>query len=503
MAQAMARTDEATITEKPLSLGVKLLYGTGDWGRASYNTLRQIFYAIFLTDVVGIDPRLASVAALVSVLWDAINDPIIGSLSDNVRSRWGRRRPFMLFFALPFALAFVMLWWAPPWSSQLVLVAHITIAYMLSDTLQTLVTVPYLALTPELAPNYDERTSLTTFRMFFNLAASLVTAVAAPTIMDAAVNAGMTQQQGYLTVGALFGGIAVVPFLFIFFFIREKEVLQEVPKEKQTFKKTLRLLWKNVPFRYATGIYALNWIAVDVISLMLPFFLLYWIGNGNLLEKVYVFGANISLESVVLGSMMLTATATLPLWNWLAQRFSKRKAYIIGMAFWIFVELMILFIPAGATYLAVALAVFAGLSISTAHVIPEAIFPDVIDWDELVTNTRREGMYYGAINFIRKLSSAVAIFLVLQMLGWFGYQAPPEGVTQFTQSPQTLLAIRIMSGPLIAGFLLSAVAVAARYPLTRERQKLIHLTLLRRKQRRMRSKQAALPALQRRAQRQT
>ncbi len=484
MAQSTIGLDESEVADKPLSLANKLLYGTGDWGRASYNTLRQIFYAIFLTDVVGIDPRLASFAALISVIWDAVNDPIVGNMSDNVRTRWGRRRPFMLIFALPFAGAFLMLWWAPPWDNQLALVVTVTLAYMISDTLQTLVTVPYLALTPELAPKYDERTSLTTFRMFFNLAASLVTAVAAPMIMDAVVKSGATQQQAYLTIGALFGGIAVVPFFFIFIFIKEKDSSEEPLKEKQTFKQTLAILWKNVPFRYATGIYSMNWIAVDVVSLMLPYFLLYWIAKGDLLKQVSIGGMQISLDSVVIGAMMITATATLPLWNFLAQRLSKQRAYMIGMVFWIVVELMVLFIPAGAVSLAIVLAVTAGFGVSTAHVIPESIFPDVIDWDELVTDTRREGMYYGAINFIRKTSSALAIFLVLQAIGWMGYQSPPSGAIQFTQSPQTLTAIRLLTGPLIAIFLVVAVTVAMRYPLTRERQAMIHRTLLRRRRRR-------------------
>ena len=158
----------------------KIIYGTGDWGLAAFNTLRQIFYAIFLTDVVGLDPRLASIAAFVGVMWDAINDPLVGVWSDKLRTRWGRRRPFLLLFAVPYGLAFLILWWAPPWESQLALAAHVTLAFMISDTLQTLVTVPFQALTPELAGDYDERTALIGYRMFFNLLASLATAVSAP-----------------------------------------------------------------------------------------------------------------------------------------------------------------------------------------------------------------------------------------------------------------------------------------------------------------------------------
>ena len=97
-----------------MTLWQKLVFGSGDWSIASFGTLRQLYYAIFLTDVVGLDARLASVAAFLGIVWDALNDPLIGTISDRVRTRWGRRRPFLLFFAIPFGLAFLALWWAPP-----------------------------------------------------------------------------------------------------------------------------------------------------------------------------------------------------------------------------------------------------------------------------------------------------------------------------------------------------------------------------------------------------
>lgn len=460
----------------------KVLYGSGDWGRAGFNTLRQIFYAIFLTDVVGLDPRLASFAALAGVLWDAINDPLIGYLSDRVRTRWGRRRPFLLWFSAPFALAFVLLWWAPPWQSQAMLLAHITLAYMISDTFQTLVTVPYLALTPELASQYDERTSLASYRMFFNLVSSLVTAVAAPMIVDSFLSAGFSIQQGYLAVAGLFGGLALLPLLLLFFFMRERPASSNLAEEKQPLQQTLYDLSQNRPFRFAAGIYVLNWIAVDVVSLMLPFFLLYWVGGGDLLVKINLAGITLSLESAVLGIMLATATLAIPIWNFLAKKFSKRTAYIFGMLFWVFVQASVWLIQPGAYNVILALAFFAGISVSTAHVMPEAIFPDVIDWDELRTRTRREGIYYGSINFIRKLSSAVAIFLVLQMLGWTGYMSPPAGSLVFTQPPTALLAIRIMTGPFVCLLLIAAIIFAKNYPLSRERQARIQHALSRRQQ---------------------
>ncbi len=473
----------AKIESTALSLSTKLIYGSGDWGRASFNTLRQIFYAIFLTDVVGIDPRLASIAALISTLWDAINDPLVGSISDKVHSKFGRRRPFLLIFAIPFTFAFMILWWAPPWHSQIALTVTVTLAYMIADTIQTLVTVPYLALTPDLARDYDQRTSLTSYRMFFNLVASLVTAVSAPMIVDAALKSGAGTQQGYMIVAALFGGFAAIPFLIIFFRIKERPVDAEEKLEKVTLGKTIRVLVDNGPFRFATGIYVLNWISFDLVSLMLPYFLIYWVNQGNMISQVSVFGMDISLTSVVLGVLMIVAVMALPLWSAIAQKFSKRWAYIVGMVFWIGVQMLIFSIQPGSVTFIIILAALAGLSVSTAHVMPEAIFPDVIDWDELRTHKRREGTYYGAINFLRKVSSAGAIFLALQVLGWFGYKSPPENALHFTQSPITLTAIRYLTGPIVAFLLLVAIFVAWRYPLSRERQRRIQKALIRRKNR--------------------
>ena len=110
----------------------------------------------------------------------------------------------------------MLLWWTPPWHNQIALAATITLAFMISDTLETLCGVPFASLLPEMTPDYDERTTLTSFRMFFNLMASLVTAVAAPAIVDAALSAGMNQQQGYVLVAGIFGGLAAIPYLLIF-----------------------------------------------------------------------------------------------------------------------------------------------------------------------------------------------------------------------------------------------------------------------------------------------
>ena len=160
----------------------------------------------------------------------------------------------------------------------------------------------------------------------------------------------------------------------------------------------------------------LNWVTFDLVGVVLPYFLVYWISRGDLLAMVPGFG--LPIESVVLGLMLITAIFVLPLWTWLARRLGKRIAYIIAIAFWAFLMVLIIFIPPMNYTLVIVMSVLIGISVSAAHVLPDAIFPDVIDWDELRTGQRHEGVYYGTKNFIRKLATAFAIFLTYRF--WAG-----------------------------------------------------------------------------------
>ena len=469
------------VVPKRLPRLTKIIYGTGDWGLATFNTLRQIFYAIFLTDVVGLDPRLASFAAFAGVLWDAVNDPLVGVLSDRTRTRWGRRRPFLLLFAIPYGLAFLLMWWAPPIKSQILLMLYIMMAYALSDTFQTLVIVPFHAMTPEISKDYDERTSLAGYRMGFNFLASIATAVAAPMIVDAVMRGGGTQQQGYVLAAGLFGASAIIPYLLIFFSVRERTT--PTPRQEEVpFRRVVRMAWKNIPFRYATGLYMLNWVAFDLTGIVLPFLLVYWVAGGDLLLKVP--GLGLPIESAVLGLMLVTAALVLPFWIWVSKRLGKRVAYLIALGLWIILLLFVPFIPQRAYTLTLALAVAIGISVSAAHVLPDAIFPDVIEWDELRTGTRHEGIYYGAKNFVRKLTTAFAIFITLQVLGWLGYKTPPKTAVNFTQPASALRGMRILVGPVGAGLLVLAFLVTWFYPLDRERFRRVQKLLARRQERR-------------------
>lgn len=465
---------------KKLPFWLKLLYGSGDWGLSSIGMMRSIFYALYLTDVVGIEPRLASLGALAGIVWDAINDPIIGVLSDRLQTRWGRRRPFLLWFAFPFGLSFVILWSAPNWESQIGLLIYVTLAFMISDTLTTLVAVPYLSLTPELTQDYDERTSLSSFRTVFQLLAAMTVVITAPMIVDAVILGGGTQQQGFMLAGAVFGGIGSLPLFLIGWFVREKYAPEQ--QEALPFRETLRVSWENIPFRYAAGIYMFNWSAVDMIAITFPYFLLYWVAQGDLLAKINILGIDLALESAFFGILMFVCILCVPFWLWLARTRNKREAYILGMVFWIIVQGMIFTIQPGDINYLLLLAALAGIGVSAAYILPDSILPDVIEWDELRTRRRQEGVYYGIRTLIRKLTGALIIFITLQMLGWSGYQVPSDGAVQFTQPDSALFAIRLMVSPLGVIILAGTIVLAWSYPLSREKYERIQKLLKKRRE---------------------
>jgi glycoside/pentoside/hexuronide:cation symporter, GPH family len=454
-------------TKGRLSFWMKLLYGSGDWGISSMGMMRSIFYAIYLTDVVGLEPRFASFGALLGIVWDGINDPIIGLLSDRLRTRWGRRRPFLLGFAIPFGVSFITLWSAPDWESQTALLVYVTLSFMLADTLQTLIGVPFLSLTPELTSDYDERTTLTSFRSFFQLAGALTVVVAAPAIVDLVLVAGGSQQQGFMLVGAIFGGLGAIPLLLIGLFVRERATPEQT--ESLPFRETLQAAWQNIPFRYAVGIHMLNWSAVDMIAIAFPYFLLYWVAGGNLLASIPIFGFELAYESAFFGILMLVCILFIPFWLWLARWRNKREAYMLGMAFWVTVELMVFALQPGDTRYLLIIAALAGVGISAAYTLPDSLFADVIEWDELRTRRRQEGIFYGIRTLIRKLTGALVIFITLQLLGRAGYVSPPAGTLQFAQSESALHMIRLLVSPFGATILCGTILLAWLFPLTREK----------------------------------
>jgi GPH family glycoside/pentoside/hexuronide:cation symporter len=424
----------------------KLLYGVGDTGFSLTSTIIGAYFLIFLTDVVGIAPGIAAIAIFVGRSWDYINDPIFGHLSDRTRTRWGRRRPYLLLGALPYALTFTMLWWQPPWESTFALAAYYAVAYIFYEAAATMIYMPYFALTPELTPDYDERTSLTSYRMFFSILGSLL-AFTLPLTIVGSFSPGSAPQ--VLTMGIVFAIASALPLLLVFFGTRERQVYME--QKQPTLRQSLRAAFKNQPFVLGLVIFLLTWVSVEILQATLLYFIKYVVERE---------GQN----DLIMATIFVTAILALPIWEWASRRWSKRWAYVAGIAFWAVVQVGMVTLGASTPLsLIMSMCVLAGIGVSAAHVLPWAIIPDAIEWGEWQTGERHEGMFYSLITLIRKVTTSLAVPAVGLILQFTGY------VPNAARQPESAIwGIRLMIGPIPAVLLCTGILFAVLYPLTRE-----------------------------------
>ena len=434
------------ITSDKLSKRTKLIYGSGDFGFALTDSMIGVMLAIYLVDVVGLDPGLAAAAIFIGRSVDYINDPLIGYISDRTRTKWGRRRPYLLFGFLPYAILFAMLWWRPPFESQMWLAVYYGVIYALYDTAATILYMPYYALTPELTQNYDERTSLTTYRMAFSLFGTML----AFTVPLAVIGSMRPESAGRIfVVAAVLGLFSALPQLLVFFGTREKPEYMNMAEPE--LKDFFRAAFRNKPFLIVMGIFLFTWMALEIIQSTLLFFLKYRM--------------NLESESdLVTATIFVTALIMLPFWNWVSNRWDKRTAYITGMIYFCAVLVALIFVQPGwglAPFL--AMAVLAGIGISAVQVLPWAMIPDAVEWDELNTGERHEGMFYSLVTLFRKIAVSVVVPLALLVLDATGYVSNAA-----VQPTSAINGIRILMGPIPVGLLLVGVGFAFFYPLNRQ-----------------------------------
>lgn len=436
----MAANEAEKLTRK-----TKLMYGAGDFGFSMNNSIIGILFAIFLTDVVGIAPALAAAAIFIGRSWDWINDPIIGHLSDRTRTKLGRRRPFLLIGFLPFALMFAALWWRPPFESQYMLAAYYGLMYLLYDAAATLVYMPYYSLTPELSSDYDERTSLTSYRMAFSIVGGLV-AFTLPLMLIGPMRPENAERVALM--GIIFGLIAAMPLLVTFFGTKERREYQEQAQPK--FRDSIRAALRNRPFIFAAGLFLFTWATLEVVQMMLLYFIKYHL----LMERS---------QDTIAGMIFVVALLTLPFWEKISRRLDKRIAYVWGMAFLAVVMLVITASsPSWGLFPILALAALAGIGVGAAHVLPWAIIPDAIEYDELTTGQRHEGVFYSLVALMRKVASSIALPLVLLVLDRSGYVSNAA-----VQPDSALMWIRILVGPIPALMLVIGIVFAIVYPISR------------------------------------
>ncbi|MBD1845155.1 MFS transporter [Cyanobacteria bacterium FACHB-63] len=464
------------ISEK-LDLKTKIAYGAGDLGPAITANILIFYLSPFLTDVAGLNPGLAGQTQLVGKVWDAVNDPMVGVMSDKTRSRLGRRYPWILAGAIPFGFFFFLQWIVPKFSDnpdaqQWGLFWYYTFISIAFGWLYTVVNLPYTALTPEMTQDYDERTSLNSYRFAFSIGGSILSVVLVGIIGSMFPEV----RQRYLVIGAVCAVLGSLPLFWCVWgtFDRMKAIGLQRPESEQPVSipiaQQIRIAFSNRPFLFVVGIYLCSWLSFQLTAAIIPYF----VGSWMRLNSPW------AVPTVVL-AVQLTAMLVLPLWNAASQRIGKRGVYAAGMVLWIIAQGGLFFLQPGQLTLMYVLAVMSGFGVSVAYLIPWSMLPDVIELDELQTGQRREGIFYSFVTFLQKVSLGIAVAIVLQSLGWAGYVKPTDAVPLPVQPDDVLLAIRLSIGPVPTIALLIGMVLVYFYPITREVHAEIRLKLHERK----------------------
>jgi len=442
---------------------VRFAYGSGEFGPAIAGSTMLFFQGIFLTNVAGLDAAYAGWVLLIGKIWDAVNDPLIGWLSDHTRTRWGRRLPWIVLSVLPFALFFWMQWLVPGFISQenqLGLFAYYALISIAYNSFYTGLILPHNALTAELSSSYDERSRITGFRMAFSLAGSVGGLLLALLVFKLLKNAAPTMQ--YMVFGATISAIGIGAMAFclsgIWRTVQERErnrAPEPVAAQKLPLGQQLAIIFANRPFLIVCGIYLFSWMAMQFTATILPFYVE---------SCMRLPGSDFQLLAL---TVQATALLLIPAWGWLSVRAGKKPVYFYGMSLWLLAQVGLLFLGPGVKGLLFGLAVLAGFGISVCYLIPNAMLPDTIEYDELRTGQRREGIFYGFFVFLQKVALALGTFVVMQVLAAAGYISHGPGQAAPVQPESAVTAIRLAIAPLPAIALVIGMLCTWRFPITK------------------------------------
>lgn len=423
----------------------KVAYGIGDLGNnVAYGAL-GFYLVFFLTDVAGMSPAWAGYIFMIVRIWNAICDMITGVISDKTRSRFGRRRPYLLFGAIPLSLAFALLWQVF-FKDMLSMIVYYTLAGILFSTLYSLVSIPYNALLPEISQDYDERTSISGYKMAFSFVGSLLSAMGVTLIVDTIYPGKEMYNVSFPIMGGILAVMIAGSILLAFMGTRERVEAKE-PESGASMWENLRSLMKLKEYRLVLGVFIFNMVGFDIIMALYIYFMKYALLISD------------SISYVFMAIPLVCAVVVTPLWVKLSDKLGKQKTYIVSAVYFLIPLASCLILPPGGILPIILVIVLMGIGISASQVLTFSILPDVVEVDEWKNGTRREGVIYGTTMFLYKIASAVIVAVVSAAVGWFGYVESTAG-TVVTQTEEAVFGIRLLIScmPAIC-FILSAIFV--------------------------------------------
>jgi GPH family glycoside/pentoside/hexuronide:cation symporter len=404
----------------------------------------------YYVDILGLNAATAGVLWTIYGLWNAVNDPLMGQISDRTRSRMGRRVPYVLFGAIPLGLSFFFLWTPvkqPPW----MLAAYFLMILFIFDTLYSLTIIAYNALFPEVAPTVRDRVDLSATREILATVALLLSYILAPIIAE---------RVGYITMGAIMGGLVGLGYLIAMIGVKENPIDD---KEVQLgLGASLKVVLSSKPFLWFLGANVSKEYIWLVLGAMLPFWRKYALG---IQAPISVFGTTLGpgdAEAVLLGLPILLTIPSLLIWRPIVMRLGYRRTWIIAA---------LTFIP-GLLLTGLARDFTSGLigtllicpGLAGSMIMPFPVISEVIDEDaKREGGYRREGIFFGMNGGITKLAFSAQGVLFAAIMSAAGYAAG-----EAVQTASAVNGIRFLIGgtPILASLL--AAFCMWRYPLGRQ-----------------------------------
>lgn len=452
------------------ALSTKVTYG---FGSIAY-TVKDYgftFLLIFYGAVLGVPPGLASLAIFIALMVDAVSDPIIGSWSDRLHSRWGRRHPFMYASALPVALGFYFLYNPPADLRGADLFPYLLCLAVIIRVSITLYEIPSTALVAELTDDYDQRTSFVSFRIFMGYWGSLLVAVFTLTQLLVATEEepnGYYNIDGYANYGAL---AAIVMFVTIM--VSAIGTHRHIPHLRKPPPKS-RFSWSRLFSEFRETVTNSSFIAIFLASLV------FGMASGissNLNHHFHNFFWELTPRQVGLITMSAFVSAGIAfLVAPIATRTigKKRAAIIIGMtAFFaqplpIVLRLIGWFPEPGTDTLFYTLFVYVLVDLSlviTAQILITSMIADIVEDSELKTGRRSEGVFFAAQTFARKSVTGLGVLIAGLLLSLVDF---PTGTRPENVEPETIRNLAMIYVPCILTFYLGGIALVGFYKIDRK-----------------------------------
>jgi len=435
-----------------------ILFGIGQFSDAIASQMFTIYVFTFYYAVVGLDVNLITLGFILWSIWNAINDPLLGALSDRTKTKWGRRTPYIIASIIPLCVVIVLLW-TPPTDSAISSFIYFLVVMALFDTFYTMYDLNYCALFPEMFQGLSDRAKASAVKQIFTVL-GLLFAFLLPTfiIPDLTDSAYITE---YMYAGIVMSVIILVgAIIMIKFGIKERTEFSEDYKTAPSIITSLKFSLKNKSFRIFIIMNVSYWYVVGMLPMVAPLY-----------GKSVLGISDAMLLGILLGLAFISAAFFMAFWRFIINKFGMKKGVMISMVVFIIALAPFMFIFDITT--AFIAFIFVGIGISGAIYFGDILLSAIIDEDELTTGTRRDGGYYGINALLTKLSTILVILsinVVFNSVGWATFD--PVGTTEYT-----IFGLRSLMFIFPAVVLIIGLIAIRKFPLTKEKYEEIKVKL--------------------------